>query len=122
VKTDLTFLVLDDDDDSRFLTQHALKRGFPGCQIVESLSPDDTLRRIHAVKPDGILTDHHLGTHDGAAFMHQLRDAGVGCPVVMLTSSSDPAVHRRAYAAGAARVFAGHDRDFVGFFRSHFDR
>jgi CheY-like chemotaxis protein len=122
VNTELTFLVLDDDDDSRFLTQHALKRGFPGCHVVESLSPDDTLLQIHAVRPDGILTDHHLGTHDGAAFMHQLRDAGVTCPVVMLTSSSDPTVHRRAYEAGAAHVFAGSDRDFVGFFRSQLQR
>lgn len=71
-------------------------------------------------RPDGIVTDHHLGAHDGVQFMRPLAAAGVECPVIMVTASSDPAVRRRAREAGAARVFTPTDRDFVAYFRDCF--
>jgi len=118
VNKELTFLILEDDEDSRFLTQYALKRGFPGCRFIECTTPDDALVQAQGHRLDGIVTDHHLGTQEGDTFMRQLRAIGIACPVVMVTASSDPAVYRRAYAAGAAHVFANDDRDFVAFFRS----
>lgn len=78
---------------------------------------EEALRACKQNKFDGVLTDHHLGDQNGPAFMAQLRSAGVQCPVVMVTASSDPKIHARAYAAGASRVFYGSKLDFTGYFR-----
>lgn len=113
-----TFLILDDDEDNRFLARHALERAFPGAQVLEAADIPDALAAAKGLHIDGVLTDHHLGEHDGPILIQQLRALGVQCPIVMVTASSDPKVFRRAYAAGAARVFAGSDFDFVGYFKS----
>lgn len=115
-----TFLIVDDSEDTRVLTGILLQKAFPGARIVATDQMDDALRLAQETQPDGIVTDHHLGTADGAGFVQRLTTAGLRCPVVMVTSSSDPAVHRRAYDAGAAHVFAGRDFDFVRFFRRRF--
>ena len=113
-----TFLVLDDDPDNRFLVQHALRKAFPDAVVLEASFTDEAVTRAAGVDLDGIITDHHLGRVDGSSLVQRLREVGVQCPVVMITSSSDPAVFRRAYEAGAARVFAGSDVDYVGYFRN----
>jgi CheY-like chemotaxis protein len=115
-----TFLVVDDHEDNRYLTHRLLLKAFPGSRVVEAATTVDALAAAQWGRFDGILTDHHLGARDGAAFLQELRTLGVNCPVVMVTSSSDPQVHDRAYKAGAARVFAGADLDFVSYFRSLF--
>ncbi len=112
-----TFLVLDDDADTRFLTRHALLRAFPGARVLECAHPDDAVTQASGIDLDGVLTDHHLGDSDGVSIIKRLRAVGVRCPVVMVTASSDPSVFRRAYEAGAERVFCGSDFDFVGYFR-----
>ena len=112
-----TFLVVDDNDDNRFLTAHALRKRLPGSQVIACATVEEALQACHNTKFDGVLTDHHLGDQDGPAFMAQLRSAGVQCPVVVITGSSDPTVHARAYAAGASRVFYGPEMDFAGYFR-----
>ncbi len=112
-----TFLVLDDDEDARLLTRIGLERGFPGARVFECAQADDAVKLATGVNFDGIVTDHHLGTNDGALIIKRLRDVGVRCPVVMVTASSDPNVFRRAYEAGAERVFSGSDFNFVGYFQ-----
>jgi CheY-like chemotaxis protein len=116
-----TFLLVDDNEDNRFLAGYALRKAFPGSRIVETDQISEALRMARELRPDGILTDHHLGAQCGAGFVDALHDEGIDCPVVMVTASVDPAVHERAYVSGAARVFAGADFDFVGFFRTYFD-
>jgi CheY-like chemotaxis protein len=115
-----TFLLVDDSEDNRVLAGYALRKAFPGAHIAETDQIEEALRLARQLRPDGILTDHHLGTRCGASFMKELHQDGIHCPVVMVTASLDPAVHQRAYTAGAAHVFAGADFDFVGFFRAHF--
>ena len=113
------FLILDDDEDNRFLTAHALRKGFPGARVLEAGTVEAALNFARTEALDGILTDHHLGSCDGVQFMQKLKESGLRCPVVMVTSSSDPAVHRRAHAAGALRVFGGASREFVSYFREY---
>jgi CheY-like chemotaxis protein len=116
-----TFLVLDDNADNRYLAAHALKRGFPGAQILEAATTQQAVVLAQQTRPDGIITDHHLGVEDGIAFIRDIRKTGLDCPVVMVTASSDPKVHQLAYNAGAARVFAGSQIDFVSYFQALFD-
>jgi CheY-like chemotaxis protein len=112
-----TFLILDDTEDNRLLTAHALRKAFPGSKILESESLETALVTARGAKLDAIVTDHHLGTKEAPEFMRRLRELCVDCPVVMVTANSDPRIHRRAYAAGAARVFFGSDLNFVDYFR-----
>jgi DNA-binding NarL/FixJ family response regulator len=115
-----TFLVLDDDDDTRHLTRVHLQRAFPGVVVLECTDTEAAISQAQGHDLDGVITDHHLGTSEGSSIIQRLRDAGVRCPVVMFTGSSDPSVYRRAYEAGAARVFAGSDTDYIGYFRAQF--
>jgi CheY-like chemotaxis protein len=110
--------VLDDDPDTRYLTGHRLQRAFPGARILESTTSDEAISAANGATLAGVITDHHLGTLEGRGIIKRLRDMGVTCPVVMVTASSDPAVMRRAYEAGAAKVFSGTDMDFISYFRS----
>ncbi len=110
-----TFLVVDDNEDNRILAGYALRKAFPQAQVFEAQQIDEALRLAQEVHPDAILTDHHLSVDYGTHFVENLAAHGVNCPVVMVTATLDPAVHKRAYAAGAAHVFAGHDFDFIGY-------
>ena len=112
-----TFLILDDDPDNRFLIRYGLTKAFPGAHVLEYDDADKALAGIREVRLDAVVSDHHLSTRDGASFITDLRSLGNTCPIVMVTASSDPAVHRRAYEAGASRVFSGNDLDFAGYLR-----
>jgi len=115
-----TILVLDDDADTRHLTRVRLERAFPGVVVVECENAEDAVAAAARHEVDSVITDHHLGAADGATIIPRLRKAGVCGPVIMCTGSSDPAVYRRAYEAGAARVFAGTDVDFIGYLKREF--
>jgi len=120
VVSNRTVLVLDDDADTRHLTRVRLERAFPGVTVVECENTEDAVAAVAGRRIDGVITDHHLGAADGATIIPRLREAGVCGPVIMYTGSSDPAVYRRAYEAGAARVFAGADVDFIGYLKQEF--
>lgn len=117
-----TFLVVDDNEDNRILASYALRRAFPGAEVVEAHLIDEALRLARTTHPDAILTDHHLSVDYGTHFVEDLAANGVRCPVVMITASLDPTVHKRAYAAGATHVFAGHDFDFIAYLKDWFAR
>jgi CheY-like chemotaxis protein len=113
-----TFLIVDDDEDARFLTRRALEKAFAGAAVIESETADEALGSAAGRRLDGIITDHHLGDADGVTLVRELRARGVHCPIVMVTLSSDPRVPRRAYEAGAAHVFTSRDNDLVAFLRT----
>lgn len=112
------FLVIDDDADTRFLHRHVLSKAFPGCIVVEADSTDSALAAATAVPIDAVISDHHLAGEEGTTCIRSLHAQGVTCPIVMVTSSVDPAVHRAAYAAGVNRVFSDVDADIVSYLRS----
>lgn len=112
------FLVLDDDATSRYLNRRALQKAFPSSTVVECDSPAEALAATETTRLDAIITDHHLGQEDGAEFVKSLRSQGVRCPVLMVTGSSDPEVHQRAYRAGADRVFFGANLNFSAYLKN----
>lgn len=112
------FLVLDDDETSRYIHKQMIADEFPGCSVVECGSPDDALVESCAGRLDAVITDHHLGASTGAEFIANLRQCGTQCPIFMVTGSSDPKVHDRAYKAGACRVFGGGNSNFIAYLRT----
>ena len=121
MQTPPTFLVLDDDATNRLLERDLLEREFPQCRVVECSTVASAVAATDLQHFDGIVTDHHLGQSDGAEFVRRVRANGLACPIVMVTNSSDPAVIDRAQRAGATRVFAGSNYDFIGYFRQTID-
>jgi CheY-like chemotaxis protein len=111
------FLLVDDDDDTRYLNRRALLRAFPQSVVLEATTVDDALAKASGVELAAVVTDHHLATGTGADFIAALHAAGAQCPIVMVTSSCDPKVAERAREAGADRVFAGAETDFVDYLR-----
>lgn len=112
------FLVLDDDPDLRFLNRRALERAFAGCEVVEAHDCADALACVAAGPLDAVVADHQLRGASGAECITLMRERGLTCPVLLVTSSEDPRVHEGAYAAGADYVFSPGNADFVGYLRS----
>ncbi len=112
-----TLLIVDDDADNRFLLAHAITKSVKECSVVACASSAEALAMVKTRRIDAIVTDHHLGDQAGADFIGQVRRRGVACPIVMVTSSSDPKIERDAYQAGATKVFMGGRGDFGSFLR-----
>lgn len=112
-----TFLVVDDDEDIRFLHRCELEKEFPGCTVVECETAEDGVERSGQIQFDAVLTDYSLRGDNGTAFIARLRALGATYPLVLVTGSSDPKIHDEAYAAGATRVFFGTKLGFAPFLR-----
>ena len=112
-----TFLVLDDNATSRYINRSLLETEFPRSSVIECGTVREALDVSRSLQLDAVITDHHLGESDGSEFVAQLRAQGASCPILMVTNSSDPKVHARAYAAGAAKVFFDREMDFAGYLK-----
>jgi CheY-like chemotaxis protein len=66
---------------------------------------------------DAIVTDYQLRAASGCEFIQEVRRSGYIHPVVMVTCNSDPEVARKAYHAGATRVFSAGADDFAEFLK-----
>lgn len=66
----------------------------------------DAVRLVAAARPDVVLMDVQLPDVDGVALAERLRVDDPGTRVVMLTAVDEPALLRRATAAGAAGFLA----------------
>lgn len=111
------FLVLDDDVTSRLLNRSLLESAFPRSTVIECGSVDAAIAASTKHHLDAVISDHHLGQTDAGEFLRTLRRQGASCPVLMVTGSSDPNVHARAYEAGATRVFSGQGSGFIDYLR-----
>lgn len=120
-------LVVDDNEDHRFLTAHALRRGAPGVNVLVDGVADgpQTLdylyrRGPHADRrrPDLVLLDLSLPGADGLEVLRTVKqDAGLApIPVVILTSSDRPEDVHAAYAGGA-NSFVTKSRDLAPLVR-----
>jgi CheY-like chemotaxis protein len=115
----LTIMVVDDDPDAQFFVERSLGRALGHCKVITFPNAADALAELkRGTAVDAIVTDHQLRQASGCEFISELREAGHTIPVVMVTCSSDPEVVRKAYAAGATRVFESGGDDFAEFLKS----
>ncbi len=92
-----TFLVIDDNADSRFLLVKTLMRKFPSAVIQECQSAESAVERAAHRNLTAVIT-HRSTELGGIALLRQLRSANSSVPIVMVSS-----IDRRdaALAAGA---------------------
>lgn len=99
-------LVVDDNDDHRFLTKRAIAQ-LPGMDVETARGGDDALARLlraSASLPDLVLLDLKMDGRDGIDVLRMLRDESRtrGLPVVVFSSSEHASDRSRALVAGAS--------------------
>ena len=99
-----TVVVVDDHAPSRAATAEAVSS--QGGQVLGNGSrAEDALRLIDAHRPDVLICAVGLPETDGVEVTRKVM-ATAACPVVLLTSHTDPAVSARAIEAGALGFLA----------------
>lgn len=99
MKPVLTFLVIDDNPDSRFLLVKTLLRKFPQAAVEECHQPEVVVEKAVAGRPAAIVV-HRTAEVDGVTLIGLLRRSLPVVPIVMV-SGIDRTV--QALAAGATR-------------------
>lgn len=107
------FLLLDDDEDGRFLTRRLLEKSFAGCIVIEAADCDAALRKSDGKQISVVLADHHLRGMSGPRCIGLLRERGLHAPVLIVTGSDNPRDYEEAMAAGALRVVRPNDRMLI---------
>ena len=94
------FLVDDDEDD--YVLTRGLLGDIPGSfELAWMPSIDKARAALRDTVPDLILLDYLLGAESGLDFLKELRRAGLGLPVIILTGQGDREIDMAAMAAGA---------------------
>ena len=91
--TDEAVLVVDDDEDMRFLVTTALECS--GIAVAEASNGQEALDSVHQTRPAVVLLDLMMPVMSGAEFLEALRsDERYGdVPVLLLTAWPEQAAH-----------------------------
>jgi CheY-like chemotaxis protein len=98
-------LVIDDEEDVRFVARVSLGR-VGGMTVIEASSGDEGVVRARAEQPDFILLDMMMPGMDGAATFRALRadERTARIPIVFLTAKAMTSEVQRLHALGAKGV------------------
>lgn len=99
---DPTVLIVEDDEDSRYLMRLELER--LGYLVVEAEDGEKAVEVAEREQPDIILMDLSLPVLDGIAAAHKIRSAEGfnGVPVIAVTAHQETDFREGAKAAGFA--------------------
>ena len=95
------FTIVDDDLNTLFLVEHALKEAFPGACITTLTDGTDALQHIRKIGTDLLITDHSMTHMTGADLIRELRAEGSDLPIIMISNS--PNAKEEGNTAGADR-------------------
>ena len=100
--TNITVLVVDDEEDARELVRTVLEQA--GANVVTAPSAESALALYRFTPPDIIVSDMRLGSSDGYAFIAAIREYNKEyrgfTPAIALTGFAYPGDQDRAIAAG----------------------
>jgi DNA-binding NarL/FixJ family response regulator len=97
----LRVLVIDDAPSFRTLLRYLLPEEGDMEVVGEAAEVAEGLRLAAELQPDVVLTDVHLGAESGLDAIDELRAAGGGARVVVLSGTSGPEREAEALARGA---------------------
>jgi signal transduction histidine kinase len=98
----LHILLVDDDEVDRRAVTRLLRQAGIAAEIEERMNREDALAALQDLRVDCVLLDYRLPATDGVALLRELRDRGLGVPVVALTGQGDEEVAVELMKAGAA--------------------
>jgi PAS domain S-box-containing protein len=111
----LRILLIDDDDEDRFLVRSLLREGpDQAISVVEEATFERGLARIVEGPFDLALLDYRLGEQDALALLSQARAKGVTTPVVVLTGRGSEEVAVEAMKLGAVDYLVKSKLDRLG--------
>jgi DNA-binding response OmpR family regulator len=93
--------IVDDDLNTLFLVERALKEAFPDARITTLTDGSDALQHIRKIGTDLLITDHSMTHMNGADLIRELRAEGSELPIIMISNS--PNAKEEGNAAGADR-------------------
>lgn len=93
--------IVDDDLNTLFLVERALKEAFPDARITTLTDGSDALQHIRKIGTDLLITDHSMTHMNGADLIRELRAEGSNLPIIMISNS--PNAKDEGSAAGANR-------------------
>ena len=99
--SDCRLTIVDDDLQTLFLVEHALKEAFPDAHITALTDGSDALQHIRKIGTDLLITDHSMARMSGADLIRELRAEGSSLPIIMISNS--PNAEQEGSAAGANR-------------------
>lgn len=91
--------IVDDDLNTLFLVERALKEAFPDARITTLTDGCDALQHIRKIGTDLLITDHSMAHMNGADLIRELRAGGSNLPIIMISNS--PNAKEEGSAAGA---------------------
>ena len=91
--------IVDDDLNTLFLVERALKEAFPDARITTLTDGSDALQHIRKIGTDLLITDHSMAHMNGADLIRELRAEGSNLPIIMISNS--PNAKEEGSAAGA---------------------
>ena len=95
---DLTFLVVDDEQDSREMLAAVLEHR--GARVVQGESAESALRILHQQTVDLVIADIAMPMVDGYELMRQIRAAGLTVPAIAVTAFAAPDDRDQALESG----------------------
>lgn len=98
----LTFLLVDDDLEKRFLIAHHLSREFAGVTVIECNSGADAIAHLEEHTVHAVVTDNSMTPINGLELIAWVRKRDALLPVVMVTGN--PEIEPVALNAGASVV------------------
>jgi DNA-binding response OmpR family regulator len=99
---ELSFLIVDDDAEKRFLIVYHLRREFEGVQLIECDSGAAAIAHLEKQPVHALVTDNSMSPVNGLELIMWLRERDLKMPVVMVTGN--PEIERVAIKAGASVV------------------
>jgi two-component system, chemotaxis family, chemotaxis protein CheY len=97
-------------DDSRVMRQIVIRTlrqaGYDDHDIVEAEDGRDAFDKVHAEKPDLVLSDWNMPNMTGIECLEALRSSGQDVPFGFVTSEGSPEMREKAANAGALFLIA----------------
>jgi len=100
VSQPLRILLIDDNQDDRFLTLRELRRSFSDLEVREILDAKGFEEALDNWEFDLVITDYQLGWNTGIEVLHTVKSRFPDCPVVMFTNTGNEEVAVEAMKSG----------------------
>jgi PAS domain S-box-containing protein len=104
--TDLTVLIVDDDDVDRMAVCRALTAGGVDAVTIEAADATSALQLLASQKIDCVFFDFNMPGNDGLWLVQQARGRGLRTPLIVLTGQGDERTAVELMKAGASDYFS----------------